>query len=145
MIDWTNCLMYLRETFTKFTENISISKFKISNSQFCSMVKVSKAIKKLEINYSKILTDSECDFGEIKNCKIKHLRLFQWGSYSMSNWANIKSRLENILIGIDRWENLRISLKTIDLSYSKSYNDEDILVEQIRKFPRLEHIKFTLK
>ena len=77
---------YLRDAFSKFTENISINNFKITWSQFWSLVRAAKGVKRLMIQNCNLITDSKWDFGEMFGWKIQTLNLSSCGDKNQSNW-----------------------------------------------------------
>ena len=107
----------LREAFSKWTEKIHLDKVVLSWYEFCSLVKASRGVKVLMIQNCTILTDYEWDFGNMHDCKIEILDLRECGNKSYSNWNVNKNRLDNILNGIDRCDNLKNTLKKVILYY----------------------------
>ena len=119
---------------------------KINNQQFCTLIKTAKRLEKIKFQYWTILTDDECDFGEMKDCKIQNLNLYHCGNKlaDFSNWEDKINRLSNILTGVENCENLRNSLQKMCLTYQYSFLYKDILENELKKYPKLSHIKFKI-
>ena len=134
----------MRDAVSKFTEEVNLSRLNLSQTQFCSIVKASKHTKMLIIQYCTILTNFECDFGDMYGCNIYSLMLFNCGGPLFSNWVNNSERLFNIISGIEKWRNLKDSIKYINL-YFFTINEEykELESEIQRRFPNLSHIEFS--
>ena len=134
--------LILRDSFSKFTEIIEVNKFRFTCTQFCALVKAAKGVNKLKIHECLIFSDTECDFGEMKEWKIKTLNLHNWGIKSLSNWNDNIFRLENILIGIEKCQNLRESLQKVIITFFCADLDREALKDKISAYPLLKHIEF---
>ena len=135
----------LRDAVSKFTEEVWISDLALNYFQFCSIMKSAKRVKCLKIMNSTILAFPEWDFGEMKDWRIKHLYLNGWGNKSRSNWKQVSSRLEYILQCIEKWENLRNSLETINLTYKGINNGVEMYDSILKGYPKLKHINFIIQ
>ena len=136
--EWNNNFLYVREVASKTIEIVSLMKFKFTWSEFWSLVKAARKVKSLRFEICIIKTDSKCDFGDMKQCWIEELFFWDWGSYAYSNWNEKKERLINIFEAIDKWANLKNSVKKIDLKWSnhKKLVNLDKL-EFTKRFPNL--------
>ena len=97
----------LRDAVSKFTEYVNFSNLILSKEKFCSIIKAAKGTKNLIIQYCTIMSDSECDFGEMSCCKIQNLKLFNCGDQTYSNWGYYNEKLYNIIFGISICENMK--------------------------------------
>ena len=76
----------------------------MSCAEFWLLVKASKNSIALSYCWWTILTDSEWDFGEMEDCKIKQIDFMGCGSKEYSNWKEYPDRRQNILSGIEKWK-----------------------------------------
>ena len=144
-INITDYLYIFRETFSKITMKIEISCFELNSDEFSTLVKAAKGVKTLSFIYCKINSDSEWDFGDMKEWKLNSLNLNNWGYELCSNWKMNPHLLKNILIGINKWKWMRENLSKIDLSYLNSKVDLKMIKEITRKYPKLKQTIFKYK
>ena len=76
----------------------------MSCEEFWLLVKASKNSLVLIYCYWTILTDSEWDFGEMEESKIKLIDFMGCESKEYSNWKEYPDRRQNILSGIEKWK-----------------------------------------
>ena len=102
--DCSNYFYELREAASRVTQIVWISYLKISCEEFWLLVKASKNSLVLIYCYWTILTDSEWDFGEMEESKIKLIDFMGCESKEHSNWKEYPDRRQNILSGIEKWK-----------------------------------------
>ena len=131
----------MREALSQFTRCILFNETVFSQESFCLVIKAIKGVETVEFGSCTIITDSECNFGEMNGCKLKTISLHKSDDEYYSNWVHNRKRLHNILAGIDKCENLRNSIKRIRLF--SEFNEElaeEFSDEVSKNFPRLKHI-----
>ena len=132
----------LRFVATRITQRIAIYNLNISLIEFCLLITSTKNIKKVWIWSWNILTDSECNFKDMRGCKISLLDLEDCGNENYSNWTKNKSRLFNILSGVSSCQSLRESLKEINLKYKCTLAVISKIRQEIScKFKGIDNIK----
>ena len=118
----------VREFSSKTIECASLFRMKLSLEEFCLFIKAWKHVQSLGFIYCNIITDFECEFGELRECKIQRLGFDESGGREFSNWIDYRERLFNILKGIDGWQNLKSSLKKVSLKF----NWEEVVITELK-------------
>jgi hypothetical protein len=91
----------------------------IKNHEFWQLVEAKKKCKKIEFFYCKIETDEPYDTKDmLKGGTFEFLDMNQSGIENLSNWKANSNRLENIIKGLGQSEDVKKSLKKIDLLQS---------------------------
>ena len=89
---------------------------KVSKSEFCSLVEKAKNAEMIGFSSWTILTDSEWDFGDMKESKVQLLHFNYSGDSNHSNWNSFFSnRFNNIISGISKSKGLKNSIKHIGI------------------------------
>ena len=131
----------LRDLASKFLVHFRINKLKISCFEFCSYVKAARSVECLLFAKCIIQSDSECNFGTMKDCKIKTFDLSWTGDKICSNWMQNNEKCYNILSGINKCENLRKSISVIELNFSTTGETKDKIIQGIYiRYPNIIHM-----
>ena len=148
-IYWNNYFIGLCRAVSWFTNQIELYQLRILNQEFWTLVKASKHIDKLKFLSWSILSNNECNFGEMKNWKITTLDLKRSGNSENSNWDKSHNLWLNILLGIDKCKNLKESLNKMWLDYDSFANLKSDLIRSIKvKMPKIKHnahLEFSFK
>ena len=76
------CFSYfygLRDAMSKATKSISINDILLNSKEFSAILRAAKHVKQLYFNDCKILTDDECELGEMEGWQIEYLEI---GNYN---------------------------------------------------------------
>ena len=107
----------IRDFSSKAIQTVTLFGMKFSSDQFCSFVKACKHVQNLNFVYCNIITDSECEFGELRGSKIQNLCFEESGGKEFSDWIDHRERFFNILEGINRCQNLKSHLLEVSLQF----------------------------
>ena len=114
-VEWSIYLESLKSAAQKITDHFGISHINVSKTEFWEFIKSAKNADWIEFSWCNILSDSECNFGDMKESKIQKI-IFVWtGHSSYSNWIANPSRFENIIKGISSSQNFANNLKQISI------------------------------
>ena len=147
-VDISKYFIGVREVASKTTQLCSFIKLTISEYEFCLLVKASKRVVDLSFVSCIISVDSECNFGEMRGCKITMLSLSE--SWKTQYWdlEEHKQWNFNILAGIGKCRNLRNALTKIDLCsiYSLNWKSdiESAIVERFKWLELDKHLVFNV-
>ena len=114
---------------------------KINWTEFWSLLKAAKNADIVSFYSSVVITDSECNFGEMRNCKIKVLDLYRVGEFSL--WYKFPMRIMNIITGVIGSSNFAQSIERLDLEAKNldSKLSSTILKKKINDLFISEHFK----
>ena len=82
----------------------------ISSKEFSTILKAVSHCKCVGFSWCNIESETELNFSNIKEWKIKKLDLESCGALENGNWSQHPERFENIVIGISKWNSLKKSL-----------------------------------
>ena len=137
-IVWTATNVHIAQ---KVTEWIEVYLVRISGDELCSLLNAMKKIKTIEFNSLTILSDSECNFKEMKDCQIDFLSFKYLGVKEHSNLENNIKIYHHMLLGIEKCFNLISSLNTLFSNIHFLRNkDNDLIqksIENIQNFRKL--------
>ena len=112
---YCNYLDSLKEAAKWVSDHFGISHINVSRNEFWELITSAKGIDTLEFSWWNIQTDSECKFGDMKNCKMQKIFFVWTGHSSYSNWIANPARFENIIKAISNNQYLVYSWSHIEI------------------------------
>ena len=108
----------LRDAMSKVTKFILIKNILLSSKEFSAILRAAKHVKDLYFDSCKILTDVECELGEMEGWRIEHLKIGDiFNAYKYSR--DYEDSCMKIFLSILGCRNLLKSLKQIRFIYEK--------------------------
>ena len=130
----------MKEVAIRITRTLRIWNTTLTQEIFWLLVNASRRCSEVCFIRCTILTKTECDFGNIDDCKIEKFSLKETGNPLQSNWEKYPKRLTNIIDGILKCQGLRNSLKEIDINHLSKL----IKVETLKKYTSIKIVNDTI-
>ena len=114
--------------------------------EFCSLIKMCKGVERIELKSCIILTDTECNFDEMKDWIVERLDFGRTADKDYSNWIDKRCRMLNIFRAINKCKRLRYSLNHIEFSFKHFNADgEEFKAIILTRYPLLASIDIKVK